>query len=343
MRVGVAGGPGSRFIAYDPRSWGSDAGWVVVASQATRSKAGEQSSNKPMSLAGVEERAVHFDCVGERLQGVLSAPTQPQPRKVGVLVVVGGPQYRAGSHRQFVLLARRLAAAGWPVLRFDVRGMGDSTGDLVSFESSGPDIAAGVRALRQASPGVERVVLWGLCDAATAALLEVSALPDVAGLVLLNPWARHAETMARVHLKRHYLQRLLEPAFWHKLASGRVALRPAAVDLVATVRRVARSRAPALRQSDSSEPIDFRQRLALALMSFQRPALVVLSGRDYVAAEFLEFSASRPALAGLWSRANIQRLDVPEADHTFSNQALRTAVEDATFGWLASEFPGGRA
>ena len=39
-----------------------------------------------------------------------------------MVIVVGGPQYRAGSHRQFTLLARHIAAAGYPVLRFDARG-----------------------------------------------------------------------------------------------------------------------------------------------------------------------------------------------------------------------------
>ena len=42
-----------------------------------------------------------------------------------VLVVVGGPQVRAGSHRHFVQLARHLATHGHAVMRFDVRGMGD--------------------------------------------------------------------------------------------------------------------------------------------------------------------------------------------------------------------------
>ena len=42
----------------------------------------------------------------------------------GMLIVVGGPQYRAGSHRQFTLLARDVAATGVPTMRFDYRGMG---------------------------------------------------------------------------------------------------------------------------------------------------------------------------------------------------------------------------
>jgi len=47
----------------------------------------------------------------------------------GVLIVVGGPQYRVGSHRQFVMLARFLADHGVPCMRFDYRGMGDVSGE----------------------------------------------------------------------------------------------------------------------------------------------------------------------------------------------------------------------
>jgi len=45
-----------------------------------------------------------------------------------------------GSHRQFVQLARRLAKQGYPTLRFDYRGMGDSEGVYRSFENVGPDL-----------------------------------------------------------------------------------------------------------------------------------------------------------------------------------------------------------
>jgi hypothetical protein len=68
-----------------------------------------------------EERALAFPCGEDWLYGVLSLPQQPNPR--GVLVIVGGPQYRAGSHRQFTLLARSLAAGGTPVMRFDYRAI----------------------------------------------------------------------------------------------------------------------------------------------------------------------------------------------------------------------------
>jgi len=101
------------------------------------------------------ERPLLFDCEGERLVGMLALPEKPS--RVAVIVVVGGPQYRAGAHRQFVQLSRRLAEAGFPALRFDYRGMGDSSGMPRTFEECGPDIAAvgGERRARQ-GPGETR-------------------------------------------------------------------------------------------------------------------------------------------------------------------------------------------
>ena len=66
----------------------------------------------------VTEEVLNFECAGEQLWGVLHRPEQPKTR--AVLVVVGGPQTRVGSHRQFVLLARALADNGFACLRFEL-------------------------------------------------------------------------------------------------------------------------------------------------------------------------------------------------------------------------------
>src|SRR5881398_3691346 len=96
---------------------------------------------------GTTEQAISIECEGDALVGILHEPTSPA--EVGVVVIVGGPQYRVGSHRQFVLLARTLAAAGFAVLRFDYRGMGDSSGEQRSFEAASADIGTAVDVLQR--------------------------------------------------------------------------------------------------------------------------------------------------------------------------------------------------
>lgn len=112
----------------------------------------------------ITEEAVVFGFAGEQLVGVLARPERSNGEagsRLGVLVVVGGPQYRVGSHRQFLLLSRKVAAAGFPVFRFDYRGMGDSSGEQRDFEAVSGDIGAAVDAFLKACPSVKEVVLWG--------------------------------------------------------------------------------------------------------------------------------------------------------------------------------------
>ena len=172
------------------------------------------------------ESAISIACEGEHLLGILSRPLHDHAsRRTGVVVIVGGPQYRAGSHRQFVLLARMLAAQGYDCLRIDYRGMGDSTGAARDFLAVSADIQASVQAMRSECEGLERIVLWGLCDAASACLLYVDELgaPGIDGLCLLNPWVRTTESLARTQVKHYYIQRLRQREFWIKLFSGQVA------------------------------------------------------------------------------------------------------------------------
>ena len=181
-----------------------------------------------MSQPAFTEHALRFDCEGEQLLGILALPgrdASSTAAHTAMLMVVGGPQYRAGSHRQFTLSARAAAAAGMPVLRFDYRGMGDSSGALRQFEGVEHDIAAAIDALQRRCPSVRSVVLYGLCDAASASLLYWDATrdPRIAAMCLLNPWVRSDAGLARVHVTHYYKQRLRDPAFWRKLLHGEVA------------------------------------------------------------------------------------------------------------------------
>jgi exosortase A-associated hydrolase 1 len=283
----------------------------------------------------MKESAMTFDCAGEQLVAIISEP-QAKTR-LGVIVVVGGPQYRVGSHRQFVLLARRLANDGIPVMRFDFRGMGDSSGATQTFEDIIPDIAAAINAFVAAHPSLDRIVLWGLCDAASAALLYCAATGDarVAGIVLLNPWIRSEKSLATTHIKHYYAQRLLDRDFWRKLSRGAVDIAGALRSLAQTI-LAARSK----QQGEvSGGQAAFQDRMAISMERFAGPILIILSGRDLTAKEFLEYTKATPRWNGLTMRSNIERRDLPHADHTFSSAAWRHDVEAHTLDWLKRSFP----
>lgn len=284
------------------------------------------------------ERPLQFSCAGESLLGILTEPERPPDW--GVLIVVGGPQYRAGSHRQFVLLARRLAASGLAVLRFDYRGMGDSGGDRRDFTAVSEDIGAALDGFSAACPSIGRVVLWGLCDAAAASLLYCRERVDarVAGLVLLNPWVRSPATLARTQLKHYYGRRLLDGRFWRKLLRGEVGI---AASLREFLSKFASLAGRPGREAAGDEP--FQTRMAAGLRRFAGPVCLILSGNDYTAREFVDYAGSDPAWAGLLAR--MARYDFAAADHTFSAHSAREAVEQATLGeirrWQESQAAAG--
>ena len=283
------------------------------------------------------ESATVFDCRGEQLVGVLTRPSQPPAAPLpGVLIVVGGPQYRVGAHRQFVELARSLAAAGHAVLRFDVRGMGDSSGTLHDFLQIDDDIAAALDTLCREA-GVNEVVLWGLCDGASAALLYCHSRPDarVRGLALANPWVRSAESLAATHVKHYYLRRVLDGAFWRKLAAGGVGRR-AAQELLHNVGAALRGRL-ARRGGGAAQaaPARYQDRMAHAWRRFPGKMLLIVSGDDYTAKEFLGEAESAPAWQGALSRRGLSRTVLAQADHTFSDGQHSRQVAEATAAWLA--------
>ncbi len=281
------------------------------------------------------EQAFTFAVGADDLLGILH-PGDPGAG-LGVVVVVGGPQYRVGSHRQFVLLARRLAAGGFPVLRFDYRGIGDSAGAARDFEAVDEDIRAAVDALVERS-GVQRVVLWGLCDAASAAMMYAHRDPRVHGLVLLNPWVHTAETEARVRIKSYYRDRLRSAEFWRKLLSFDLDWR----DSIASLWRYA-GKALGGSRGGSGETLHFIERMRLGWQDFGGASLLILSGDDLTAGEFRQLCGEAPQWRALRDRPLVQVREHGDANHTFSSAAWRGAVEEQCLDWLRGLVAGDRA
>ena len=286
-----------------------------------------------------------FDCAGAQLLGILHRGAADAQR--AVIVVVGGPQYRVGSHRQFVLLARHLAAAGIPTLRFDYRGMGDSEGDPRSFETIQHDIAAAIDCLFHQLPTLRQVVLWGLCDAASASALYARGDHRVAGLVLLNPWVRTPGGEAEAYLRHYYTQRILSRDFWLKLLRGGVRFRDSLRALSGFIRSaagkvpLAESPEPRADRVAASDPpsrpgMDLPQRMLRNLGEFRGLVLLILSGKDLIASEFTDLFRAVPAWSEWLHRKTVVRRDITDADHTFSCETWRAQVDDATLAWLGS-------
>jgi exosortase A-associated hydrolase 1 len=291
--------------------------------------------------------------------GIYHPSAQPS-RQAIVFVVGGGPQYRVGGHRQLVQWARALAQAGHHVLRFDSTGMGDSHGSHAGFEALDADIRAAIDQIALRVPELKRVTLWGECNAASAIVFYGFQDPRVTQMVLLNPWARTEQGQARTVIRHYYLQRLQQASFWRKLLSLRLnplkVIRSGLTNLRLSMRThagstrktppAAQDSAPSKTHYDAdgrraplSSDLPLPDRLRLGIERFQGSVLLVMSGRDHIAREFDAMVAGSPAWRTLLARQRLERLDLAQADHTFSTQADKRAVAEHAIGWLKRTSP----
>lgn len=235
--------------------------------------------------------ALTFRCLDETLVGTLDAADGA----TGLLIVTGGRQTRTGPHRMMAMLAAALASEGWPIFRFDRRGVGDSSGTDPGFRQSAPDIAAAAAAFRSACPQIRQLWGLGLCDGASAlALHHASAGLD--GLILLNPWVIEAEAGSppAAAIRAHYAKRLTTLEGWQKLLTR-------GFDPVAAVKGVLRL----MKTPDQTLAGDVMASLAM----LRGPTYILLSERDATAQAFL--SVYRKSLPH-----SVETLD--SASHTFA-------------------------
>jgi exosortase A-associated hydrolase 1 len=276
------------------------------------------------------EEPLFFEYAGERMLGILHR-AQGRVQDVGVLLVVGGPQYRVGSHRQFVLLARELARSGIPVFRFDYRGMGDSLGEPRDFESISDDIRVALDVFIDNDPGIAGVVLWGLCDAATANAFYALSDERVVGQIALNPWVRTSEGEAEAYIRHYYLKRFISREFWRKVLSLKFDVSESLKDLLHKFKQSKGGGSGAAKDSDR-RPLPLR--LRDAQIGFVGPTLLIISGQDLTAREYENRVAESPEWKAWMGSAEVTLRRLEEADHTFSRARWRDQVAAWSRDWI---------
>jgi uncharacterized protein len=286
-----------------------------------------------------EERAFSFLCQGSWLYGVISVP-QNLLSSSGVLIVVGGPQYRAGSHRQFTLMARGFAEKGLAVMRFDVRGMGDSQGSVRTFEEINDDLRSAIDQFYLEVPAIKKIILWGLCDAATASSFYAHSDKRVNGLVLMNPWVRTKSGVARVYFKYYYLNRLFDPALWKNLISGKFNFFASLNSAVGFIKDLignhfkskSTSHSERFEQVDTDLPL--HERMYSSLKAFDGNVLIITSDNDLTAKEFIDLVKGSGKWQNFLVSSQVAQHNLSDADHTFSRRVWRDQVVQWTYDWI---------
>lgn len=281
---------------------------------------------------------LRFACAGAPLIGMLH-PADGRP-ELGVLIMVaGGPQYRIGGHRQLTLWSRKLSAEGYPVFRFDFRGMGDSYGEYRDFDAAEDDIRAALDRFFAEVPTLKNVVLWGECNACSAAAFFAHKEPRIKGIVMLNPWVRTEDGHAETVIKHYYLKRLTERSFWKKVFRFEFDALESARSAAKLFRLARRSSTDGRSGPESTAAGDDRSqplpdRMLRGLANFKGQLMLVMSGRDIIAREFDQLLKRSPAWQTELAAHNTVRHELEYADHTFSSREWRDQVASWGVDWL---------
>lgn len=218
----------------------------------------------------------------------------------GLLIVSGGNELRSGAFCGQAQLARRIAEAGFPVLRFDRRGIGDSEGENRGFRHSGADIRAAIAAFHALVPGLERVIALGNCDAASALMLNRGE--GCAGLILSNPWVSEGEEETDVQalhlpatLRQRYAKKLGKPSEIIRLLRGDVDLGKLARGLVVAGRGAPPAAPPLLDE------------MAHNLAQFDGKATILIAEDDRIGQIF----------AALWDKDDARLYGCEGASHAY--------------------------
>lgn len=245
-------------------------------------------------------RLIAFPCAGATLAGTVDEGAGT----TGLLIVSGGNEIRVGAHRGMALLAADVAAAGFPVFRYDRRGVGDSGGTNGGFLSAEADLIAAVAAFRAAQPQLTRLVGFGNCDGATTLALFGRAA-GIDRVLLANPWVvEDADALPpAAAIRARYAARLRDPVAWWRLVSGGIDVGKA----IKGLRKVAARPAPG----------GLARRVVAAIADWGTDARVLLAEGDATA---IAFRAAAP---------DVPAETVATASHSFARAADRVAVRAA--------------
>ncbi len=278
------------------------------------------------------EKVVAFGS-DDRLVGVLSAPVAPTlSRGLHVVLLNSGLIHRVGPSRMHVLLARDLAAAGIPTLRFDLSGVGDSERqpDAITLQESVEQDISAALAYLSAEHGAEYFVLAGLCSGAYDAFHAAQQDSRIASVVLLDI---PGPFLSWRHVVFHLKARMLRPASWGRpfekmLLYARVLRHvsgpnttPTEIEYRPGVRR------PISRQRMQSE-------LEEILARNVRLYFIFTAG---VPGNYNHHSQFRRTFPKAAKHPALRHDFLPECDHLFSTTAARSRVVSLVRDWVLSQ------
>ena len=160
--------------------------------------------------------------LGQRraIVGVLTLPELATESRFDTCVIIlnAGIIHRVGPNRLHVLVARAMSKDGFPVVRIDLSGIGDSaprSDSLDPLDSAIADIRECMDSLQE-SRKYCRFVLFGLCSGANHAVIAAAEDERVCSIALIDPYVPRT----RRYFFNHYLKRIARTSSWMNILRG---------------------------------------------------------------------------------------------------------------------------
>jgi len=287
---------------------------------------------------------------GLALYGILHLPAPHLRRPHTILLLSPGVKMRVAPHRLYLKLADRFVAMGFPVLRFDFYGLGDSEGELeesvlaqvYNSIQSGRYVGDTVDAMEwlQREYGLSRFIAAGLCGGAISGLLAAEQDRRIDALLALGIPAsfegseeNYDQYLTRGQLKQlshGYVRKLLQPNALFRFVTFRSSYE------VIWRSFKERFRSGRFRKTSAPAPVDrtamgnYNPRFGKAFFSMvetSRKMLLIFSGADRWRWEFEEkFEVPNHAQLARHPGA-YEKHTIPDANHVLSaDEWLNTAI-----------------
>lgn len=306
------------------------------------------------------ESTVSFKNGEIELRGIMHRPDRA-PRGVGVILLCPGYKHRVGQTRLYVHIARSLCSHGYPVLRFDFHGLGESDGEIRRclfgefwrFIETGGFVSDTVAAVDFFRSGAKtgKVVLMGLCGGAITGLIAGAEDPRVDGLILINvpvmldsgsgDWFVERMTPGFADsLLSDYLRKIVSLHSWLRVLSFKSDYRLIWKSISSRIGRKCSSfRRPnpdAHKGGDPVSPYFFKS--FQSYTSSRRPLFFIFSGNDLFRWAFEADFQQRFLQDGNPYEGSYSIFVVDGANHAFTTPEWMKALLDKTIRWLDRNF-----
>ncbi len=343
----------------------SIADWMKAKAQPVVAACGAASSPGVKSMLthgadSVRERIHQISSVPD-LFGIMTESTEQSTSLPWIVMINAGAAYRIGPGRIHVALARQLAAIGYPCVRLDINGIGDSVAADPEKENDTyaatafRDVDLVCDYLKALQPG-RPIVLLGLCSGAYVAFQAAARLthPSIIEGILINPlvyfWKEgmtiNDTNTDQLVAWREYWNALFKWSQWKMLLTGKTrmgftgSLKRFVGHLTPRFQRFGRSAAPNEKpepQSDYAHPArkDLPGDLS-RVAAAERTLAMFVSDND--PGHFLLMYQARRKATQLMKQGKLQCHFIHQADHTFSTAQARQTFYRSLTGYLHHRF-----